>query len=279
MPRPNKSHPPNPGKKGPSASNGNNDSTGSSAPKDYPLVPLTGKIEAFIQAYDTSHKDDNSRHKKQLCTQRVIAGFTFLGVLAASIYACITYRLWDDTNNNFRVDERAWVKFEVEASPLRIVDVEGLRIPVRFANTGKTPALNIRSRIVVQILRSDREMPVSDPQQELAFPGMPAARNSYQVTDTGVNHIDSGITFPNDSIQAFVYLIGKSAKGEPVPDVVTEPEIAAMEHNLSYIAVWGQAWYEDIFGKTHWTKFCSSVAPSGPQTRSPKCAHFNDVDR
>lgn len=209
----------------------------------------------------------------------VAAVFTVKTLHQIKRQADIAKDQWSDANANFRTDQRAWVKFEVETSPIHIAVGEGVRIPARLVNTGKTSALNIRSRIVVQILRSDREI-APDPEQQLDFPGMPPSQNSYRVTDLGVNHIESGIIYPNnDPSPAWVYLIGKSKTGDPIPEVMTKLGVSAMEHNLSYIAIWGQAWYEDIFGKTHWAKFCTGVALVGLQTRSPKCARFNNVDR
>ena len=49
-------------------------------------------------------------------------------------------------------------------------------------------------------------------------------------------------------------------KGEDDPYLVAEK--TAMDQGKAWMAVHGTIWYDDIFGTTHWTKFCFGTTPS-----------------
>jgi hypothetical protein len=100
------------------------------------------------------------------------------------------------------------------------IPVNGVaRFTVTFRNTGKTPAINFQGKIVVA--NNTNEITAQD------SPSMPEP--SLQ------------LLAPNDSVSTF---IDKQA-------VTLNPG------RVFYL--YGTAWYDDIFGKHHWSQFCFKI--------------------
>jgi hypothetical protein len=75
--------------------------------------------------------------------------FTGGAFVAATIYACITYRMQQDNALAFRIDERAWVTL-FEASPFRDRENDwSIRLGVK--NSGKTPAKAFKIKAAYEV--------------------------------------------------------------------------------------------------------------------------------
>jgi len=140
--------------------------------------------------------------------------------------------------DEMRRDERAWVApFD---KGIGISDTESAYIlfTVHFKNTGKTPALHVRSTI--GITSSLDSVPQTDPQ-----PNSPPL---------------SGI-IPPDQIA-----------NSPTLKILEQPFLKS-----STCYVYGTVWYDDIFGNHHWTQFCDSVDTVDFRTFNPTANH-NECD-
>jgi hypothetical protein len=73
-------------------------------------------------------------------------------VVAAVVYAGITFFMWRDSHKNFVTDERAWLQVE-SLFPVAqdLKENSPIRATVRFRNTGKTFGKQIISLFVVSI--------------------------------------------------------------------------------------------------------------------------------
>jgi hypothetical protein len=66
-------------------------------------------------------------------------------------------------------------------------------------------------------------------------------------------------------------------------DPATSAEVNAIAAGTAHIYLVGQVWYDDIFGVSHWTKYCGNtttkmLAPSDSSSPAWKCGRFGGVD-
>jgi hypothetical protein len=210
--------------------------------------------------------------------------------MAGIFYAIITYGQWSDANNNFRVDQRAWLRIqpETEHLPGRDPAIEEnfftplvgrpLTIPLRVANIGKTSAMDIEVSMIVEIVPMGQEPDLPTGDEDLTKP-----KPHQSVGHSGFHRIthqliaERKIIFPGDYSQ-FIASRRNTEKDKTVDQVITEQEAVDLREAKSYLIVWGKIWYSDIFSRSHWHRFCL-MPLANTQPNSFRCTEYSDIDR
>jgi hypothetical protein len=148
-----------------------------------------------------------------------------------------------------RLDQRAWVgSMQVTGIPEvgKTYDIN-----VVFGNTGKTPALDV--------ITQAREIPVHTGSKFVpAFDKEPTFTQSRTTL------------FPNQIATSVV----KGSK-----------DVAATQSDVDFINqskevtiyVIGRVCYKDVFGESHWARFCEIYSPAGKAYIS--CTEYNEIDK
>ena len=194
---------------------------------------------------------------RQYAIQNSIRKATWLAVIAAAIYAGITFLQWRDANSNFKQDERAWMAFKFVEGSLTLTIGQSFLVPTELVNTGKTPAKNVHGNIVVGVFRKG---------EPLDFSYSPGHAN-YEVR--------AGTLFPSGKIvETFEAIKHGQEHAESI--VFTAPLKDEIFNAQSLIVVHGRIIYNDIFGTEHWTTYCRYVLH--PELISEECTRHNDTD-
>lgn len=144
--------------------------------------------------------------------------------------------------DNFRVDQRAWIKVDVEEFNL-LGAKDSVGVPVAHfiaKNVGKTAATNIEWRTVLQ----------------------PVPLGQDPTFEYDIMHyvIRTGIVFPADSHEIRVQMEQPYTHGVFTPRKLTPRELQAFAFQQLWIAAYGRVDYDDIFGEHHETRFCAVFA-------------------
>jgi hypothetical protein len=198
--------------------------------------------------------------KQSSLTDRIIAIFT--GVLAAA--AIYQFIIMNGQLDVMRKDQRAWVKFEQakeagDQVTSQFTTGEPLSFPVRFVNTGKTPANHVQVKVFVSLITAGTEPPLEDPDSGII---------PWYISLSA----QSGIIFPESDIKNVATRTTKDGGSFPL----TEAEFNAIRDGTSYLAAWGTVTYDDVFQVPHWTKFCYWI--SSKSHKSERCSQYNSVD-
>jgi len=220
---------------------------------------LRSRIWAFVKAQEHSNA--------------VVAIFTGVITVTGIIYTIFAGLQWSVIGSQLdvmRKDQRAWI----EASGVSAASGTGVTInimagqpasyPIKFINTGKTPARNIDASIFVNILNDAEDPPLANVESLVEHNG---------TTAYGVNKISAGIVFPNRDFGHSVIVLDEHGG----PQNATEREVEALRNGTAYVAVYGIVTYDDVFKIHHWTRFCTWVALSG-SPRALRCTQYNSVD-
>jgi hypothetical protein len=148
--------------------------------------------------------------------------------------------VFDSAIENFHLEQRAWVgpmrvsspKYEHEGKNVFVKKGLPLRCGVHIANSGKTPALKLRTRLSVSAINSDAEF---HPEYVIDS----SDKDSITVLQPGMTLT---LNF-SSSLEIF---------STNIDDFKEERRILYM---------YGVIDYEDIFGNPHSTKFCMYLAP------------------
>jgi hypothetical protein len=229
-----------------------------SAPKDYPLVPLTDQIKALKEAHDSAETKNSKQQDKQILIQKLLCLFTFLGFAAAAVYAWIAYGQWHDLQHNFTVEQRAWIKVEVEMPMILKADSA---IPLSIRNIGKSPALSLHGIVAAEIVDADKS-PSLDPSP---------AKTVLKTRDIWANML-----FPTDHADITTGRTPNNKDGSVRP--LTPEELSRLASGKAYFAAFGIVAYKDQFGD-HWTRFCQPKSyQAGPATfHTGPCFAWNAV--
>jgi hypothetical protein len=165
-----------------------------------------------------------------------------------------------------RVDQRAWLKIEMASMRNNYIEGQPIEIPMRMINTGKTPALNVYAKIMVEVIHNG-ESP--------RFLSL-----SYRDYRPGIV-FSIGLMYPGIPESFPATLKRRIAPGNDIPEPVSREMYEELHSGITYWAVHGMATYNDIFGIAHWVKFCGWITdfPSTPGTYTAgKCSEYNKAD-
>ena len=150
-----------------------------------------------------------------------------------------------------RNDQRAWlgiVDLRLEKEPIANED---MKITFTIQNTGKTPAVNVRSTELLAIQPTEPDVP-----------------DWSQITATS-----NAIVFPGSTIKDV---------GIPLLGVTITSQILTLYNVLRVTpnAIWIRARmdYEDVFGRHHWIQTCGRHGPTDALDKFAQCLTGIDVD-
>jgi hypothetical protein len=190
-------------------------------------------------------------------TDRIIAVFTVV-LASASIYQFI---IMNGQLDVMRKDERAWISV-VPKGPSVVHDV-GI-VPdtmITIQQTGKTPASNVTGHFFIEVVKNGES-----PDFESKTPHMRMSAN---------------IMLPNSTRDITVRRIRQVSGGGPddgEDDPLRQSERDALETRKAWMAVYGIVWYNDVFHKTHWIKFCFWSSLPDTLTSAGQCTQNNTTD-
>jgi hypothetical protein len=172
----------------------------------------------------------------------------YVAIASGVVVAVVTFFQWKDAHHNFKVDERAWIG--VTTAPNYTTDANGkIIVLAQLQNFGKTPGRIVEGKAIGTIWKQGEEPDLSAdikaPYTALHYP----------------------VFFPSITAPLVLPVIHYYAD-QPLP--VSTQEIA---DGKSYIIVYGQLTFDDIFGEPHWTHFCVSYP-----IPTRKCVQYNDTD-
>ena len=131
---------------------------------------------------------------------------------------------------------------------------------MELVNAGKTPALHVFGHAVIEKV-SRGSLP--------RFGGSPA------------NPFDSGMIVPNEKLSTFGFQSLHFRDGTEEIELLklSKDDISDINLGKAYVAVHGTITYDDIFGRSHWLKFCSYNSPvlTEVQDISPPCVRYNST--
>lgn len=206
-------------------------------------------------ASDDQAKNSNGKSypERQITIAKWLNWITAFGAAGAIIYAGITYRQWRDSNRNFSVTQRAWIKVDA-GFPDKEPPVYG--VVMRVENVGKIVARNVH-------LIGRLEYDPADVGPNLGL------------HDVAATDITYGLVFPADHHDYPMQFTDNKAK----PRALNSDELKQLALGNAYLSLFGIVAYEDEFGK-HWTKFChwhDYAMIQGPAVSARDCILWNRV--
>ena len=156
-----------------------------------------------------------------------------------------------------RRDQRAWMGFSLGPEAIQLGIGQTFSVPTILINSGKTPARDVRGKIVVGVF--DRGQPIDF---------------SY---GSGQAHYDiaAGTVFPSGYFSESFMAI-RHGESKPEPILITQPMRTAIESNEKFVAVHGTITYTDIFNVNHWTRYCRVI--TNPSLIPMDCVQYNSTD-
>lgn len=179
-------------------------------------------------------------HHGSFWTQVILS---VIGILALLVYYCQLRA----TERSLKVDQRAWVgpkTFAIVNLPLEAN--KPIKVGIDYLNFGKTPALNVSGF-------AQPDLVVSTAQLKFSKWGEPLESDRSVLFPGSSNHI----------LRNFY--------------AIPEPVFSDLLKEKSFLYIYGNIGYEDVFGFHHWTHFC--LRYSIPDAGFVYCETFNDVDK
>jgi hypothetical protein len=188
-----------------------------------------------------------------------------------------------------RMDERPWLKFEVEGEippgfdpnntktrTIPLTAGQPLKIKVKVTNIGKTTAENLLGTLFIQIVPKDGE-PIFPKNGKFHFSeGHPCSpKKTKNIPETAWLE---GTLYPKEVSENEFSRMRCSKNGIAEDDPPTQAETTAVDSAKSYVLIFGEVWYVDVFGTHHWTKFCEMANAQININLGKKCARFDAVD-
>lgn len=210
-----------------------------------PFIYLTQRIKSLAALLKRTFN-----YKIVLETTAVFAGLAVLVVYAWQLYVM---------QRQLRLDQRAWVGFVLpERFPL-----EGTSIPatIQITSFGKTPARQVEANMIATVYKKGEQ-----PNFNL---GIGQAHN----------RVYTGVVFPNAPFPITIQV--KKYNPFPPAEIISPADLSKeLAAGTSYIIFLGEIKYLDIFGKPHWTHFCTGtgIAMATELDILKKCTTYNDVD-
>jgi hypothetical protein len=148
------------------------------------------------------------------------------------------------------LEQRAWLGAGDET--YSITETGPVTSTTQVTNFGKTPAMDVVSTIAGATKARGDGLTYSD----LIYP-------------TGLQRLKSGTIFPTQHFPT-------SAGGPPMDPQKQKQWFANVANTVWIQYFYGEIHYRDIFGKEHWTHFCTQYVP-GTKGGTP-CPIYNDTD-
>jgi hypothetical protein len=150
-------------------------------------------------------------------------------------------------------DQRAWVA---------VVDIQGVpeigtifSVNVAAQNSGKTFAKNVAMRAVIELVTEKGREP------------------DFTLDDSAAARKDSSVSLlaPNAD-----YLMDIELRKQTPPHEITQSDLDGIRRGDLTIFIHGKITYDDIFGCTHWSSFCTRLKPD---LKYASYGKHNDADQ
>jgi hypothetical protein len=150
------------------------------------------------------------------------------------------------TQNNIRLDQRAWVGVVEVVKPDFKVGSK-VTFGVTFMNSGKTPARKLAVRMHIDVVPANQEVTPT-------YPTMTTKSSVSVLQPGGRNNI---------------HVLSDEA--------VTQALIEALRNGSQIVYIFGEITYEDIFSRSHRTTFCMYIREN-LEVVPTNCHYYNDAD-
>jgi hypothetical protein len=243
-----------------------------------------------VPAYEKAQRNKEYGQQRKLIWA---AWFTFAAAVAygavAALQDYLTWKVIKQSERAMEMGQRPWLEFRFGDSAsgdtgsvtVQIAANAPISVPGQFVNIGKTPALDIKGVTVLQVVDTgkDPDMPDRKTGISLTALGEPVPAGAKWTKDMNGRVFEEAPIFPGQHSQFPVFRVKPSIRyGFVEPLILLPDEYAKLTGKSAYISVWGKVWYEDIFGVSHWTQFCSTQG-AGFEVTNEKCVNYGDVDK
>ena len=223
---------------------------------DPPLLPP--EIREWLRHYwDLPRTKSKWTDISTVILTAALAGFALWSVFVFDGQLQEMHRATEVANTNFRIDERAWLSLGFAGQTYDFKINEPFSVPIEIANTGKTPAKEVKGYIAVHTMMK------GDPVDFDYSPGH------------AVYKVDAGTVFPNQHLPNSYKGVRHGA--EHAEDIIVT---IALRKQISsgdvIIVALGRITYRDVMGVEHWTTFCHNAWNATPV--SDECTRYNDTD-
>jgi hypothetical protein len=181
-----------------------------------------------------------------------------MAVVVLVVYTTFAGFQWEAMHDAMLVDQRAWVSV---VAPTDIPSQDSsVRASIQITNTGKTPAKDVEGDIDAIVLKKG-EGPSFD-------------FNSGHPRE----HLYAGALFPNAPINIVIPVVQHGS--QPAEPIVPTPELRRdIANGESFVIFYGKISYVDVFGRAHWTTFCTGSGTAIQSADLKKCISHNDIDK
>ena len=214
-------------------------------------------------------QDLRDKHDIEQGQQSAYQNQQLLWTIVAAVLLLVTAALagWQGylIHTQFRKDQRAWLKVSpVSKGAITLTEGRPIPIDIRFLNMGKTPAKQIKAHVFVEVIKN----------------GLSPAFDEWLKKPLPHDFMTTGIIFPTEhsdmEAKRTRFQSGSTTIMEDFPLLPSENKDAI--EGKSYIAIYGEARYQDVFGIDHWTRFCTWMYLGTGVYTSYECVARNDVD-
>jgi len=227
-------------------------------PKDAHL-PVRDNL--LCQEHPDSHKESNVQEARKKPERLWFPIATVLiSVLVFLVYLAQFYIM----RNTMRMDQRPWVFQHTVSSPTTARTGEPIAVDVEMVNAGKTAALQATATIIID---------------KVNYFG-----NHVYGTTSSVYVRQFGIISQFVHTANYPPIIWKHKIPGGYTLIPTDDDVKDLNEGTSFIQIFGDIRYKDVFGLEHRTKFCEwkslGLIPEHLDlTNVAECVKLNDVDR
>lgn len=159
-----------------------------------------------------------------------------------------------------RMEQRAWVEMSASPQNLNVVPAQQVHVHLVVENIGKSVAREVNAFVTVEMLPTDRA-PVLNSGKSAGISGT------------------TGVLYPGEQlpIDTTMY-VTNDAGSEIKTAVLSDEDVQRWQQGRAYFVVRGETTFLDIFGKKHWTHFCTFFMGSAPGVPAASCTAYNGVD-
>jgi hypothetical protein len=165
-----------------------------------------------------------------------------------------------DVAKNTQIEQRAWIDIQFTPTPWK--ENESLKFRVIVLNTGRTPAKHLRCEALVEkLLIGERP--------HFGHVG---------------NRLSSEVLQPNVPVNnwGFQSVTPDLPDGQAASIPMSHSDIQELDAGKAFAVVHGIFNYEDVFGASHWVRFCSynsaDISSREIQKSTKSCVRYNDID-
>ena len=196
---------------------------------------------------------------------RVALWGLIVAILTAAIYFLQLRSMQDSVDLSRRamkIDQRAWLSPDVQNT----FSLDGPDIPanIYISNTGRTPATHIIGHVIGTTFTK----------------GEHPAFDEYGIGHPHTN-IYTGAIYPGQKplqVPLKIVLYSNNA-GEQPRSIIPTPELARQIQNKeTFVILFGEVRYCDVFGVQHWVKFCNGSGDALGLDGIKECIYYNRTD-